>query len=42
MSDPLVNASTSKKQIERPGLKAGIDFRSKVKTGVKIDMFGLK
>lgn len=41
MSAPLVNAS-SKKQIERPGLKASIDFRSKVKTGVKIDMFGLK
>lgn len=41
MSVPLVNVS-SKKQIERPGLKAGIDFRSKVKTGVKIDMFGLK
>jgi len=30
------------KQIEWPGLKAGMDFRSKVKTGVKIDMFGLK
>ena len=28
MSAPLVNAS-SKKQIERPGLEAGIDFRSK-------------
>ena len=27
------------KQIERPGLKAGMDFRSKEKTGVKIDMF---
>ena len=27
------------RQIERPGLKAGMDFRSEVKTGVKIDMF---
>lgn len=27
------------KQIGRPGLKAVMDFRSKVKTGVKIDMF---
>lgn len=25
--------------MERSGLKAGIDFRSKVKTGVKIDLF---
>lgn len=37
MSAPLVTASS-----KRPSLKASIDFRSKVKTGVKIDMFGLK